>query len=119
MDTLGKNIRKQRLEHGWSQVELAEKVGVTAAYIGMLERSEKEPKLSTLIRIANTFGTGIDPLLAEHLTSQQAVICSDYISAITALPPATRQTLYALLDILIAENSRETNDNAKTNGGLK
>lgn len=109
MDSLGKNIKKNRLERGWSQAELAEKVGVTAAYIGMLERSEKEPKLSTLIRIANTFDTGVDPLLAEYLTAQQAVICSDYISAITALPPAIRQTVYSLLDIFIAENISKTN----------
>lgn len=101
MDTLGKNIRKQRLEHGWSQAELAEKVGVTAAYIGMLERSEKEPKLSTLIRIANTFGTGVDSLLAEYLTAQQTVICSDYIKAITALPSASRKKVFAILDLLL------------------
>lgn len=101
LDSLGNNIRKLRLAHGWTQAVFAEKVGVSAAYIGMLERSEKEPKLSTLIRIANLLETGVDNLLAEKLTSEKLSITSDYLQRIAGMPPESRRVLFSLLDILL------------------
>lgn len=101
LNSLGNNIRKLRQAHGWSQTELAEKVGVTAAYIGMLERSEKEPKLSTLIRIANIFETGLDSLLSEKLISERRSIASDYFQSISKMPVESQKTIFSILDVLI------------------
>lgn len=100
LDSLGNNIRNLRLEHGWSQAKLAEKVGVSAAYIGMLERSEKEPKLSTLVRIANRLETGIDNLLAEKLTSEKLSITSDYLQRIAKMSTESKQVIFLILDAL-------------------
>lgn len=100
LDSLGSNIRKLRHAHGWSQAELAEKVGVSAAYIGMLERSEKEPKLSTLVRIANRLETGIDNLLAEKLTSERLFIASDYLQRIAKMSTEFQQVIFLILDAL-------------------
>lgn len=45
-----RRIRKQyqRQQDGWSQANLAERVGVHRNYIGMLERGERQPALDTL-----------------------------------------------------------------------
>ena len=51
LTTIGKNIKKYRTEKGMKQEMLAEKANLTPNYIGMLERSDKLPSLTTLINI--------------------------------------------------------------------
>lgn len=46
---IGKRIREKRIEHSWSQEELAEKANLSPVYIGMIERGEKIPKMETFI----------------------------------------------------------------------
>lgn len=41
MKDIGKRIRRKRIEKGWCQEELAEKVDLSASYIGMIERGKK------------------------------------------------------------------------------
>ena len=53
LDTIGKNIRKFRLVKKLRQEDLAERTGLTANYIGMVERGEKIPSLETFIKILN------------------------------------------------------------------
>lgn len=44
---IGKQIREARLQKSWNQDQLAEKTNLSLAYIGMIERGEKIPKLET------------------------------------------------------------------------
>lgn len=53
------NVRRQRLELGLSQEELAEKAGVHRTYVGMLERSEKNVTIYNIERIA--LALGVEP----------------------------------------------------------
>ncbi|MCK9287133.1 MAG: helix-turn-helix transcriptional regulator [Sphaerochaetaceae bacterium] len=50
--TIARNIRRIRLEKGLTQEKLARKCGMQISYIGMIEIRKKNPKLSTLQRIA-------------------------------------------------------------------
>ena len=61
--SIGANIKKYRTEKGIKQSELAEKTGVSANYIGILERGDKAPSLAMLVDIANTLGVTADMLL--------------------------------------------------------
>ncbi|WP_044874037.1 helix-turn-helix transcriptional regulator [Pseudomonas sp. LFM046] len=46
------NVRRKRLELGFSQEELAERAGVHRTYVGMLERGEKNVTIYNIERIA-------------------------------------------------------------------
>jgi ribosome-binding protein aMBF1 (putative translation factor) len=48
----GENMRNARLAAGLSQVELSEASRLDRAAIGFLERAERAPDLSTLLRVA-------------------------------------------------------------------
>lgn len=50
----GKNVRMLRLEKGLTQEELAEKIGVSANYIGMVERAERNTSLLKVFKIAKS-----------------------------------------------------------------
>ena len=49
------------------QEDLAEKAGLTANYIGMVERGEKIPSLETFIKILNALGVSADMVLSDVL----------------------------------------------------
>lgn len=58
----GDNVRNLRLEHGYSQEEFAELVGVHRTYIGMIERGEKNVTLETIRRLSQALNTSISSL---------------------------------------------------------
>ena len=60
LDTILKTLRKER---GWTQVQLAERIGVKRSLIGAYEEGRAEPKLDTLRHLAKVFGVSIDVLL--------------------------------------------------------
>ena len=56
---LSRNIKLFRVDSGLSQAELAEKAGISAPYLGAVERGDKWPSPATLAEIA--FSLGIEP----------------------------------------------------------
>lgn len=57
--TLSVRIRQMRHVRQWTQEELADRVGLSARYIGDIERRQKSPTVSVLGRIAAAFQ--VDP----------------------------------------------------------
>lgn len=49
---LGKKIQKRRKEVGYTQEELAEKIGLSRAYMGFIEQGRNTPSLEVLEKIA-------------------------------------------------------------------
>jgi transcriptional regulator with XRE-family HTH domain len=52
-DTLALNVRRFRQARGWSQEELAGRVGLSARYIGSVERGQAAASVTVLGRIAD------------------------------------------------------------------
>lgn len=56
-------IREVRLKKGWSQERLARAIGCDREHIVRLETRTREPRLVTLIAVANALGVSIIDLL--------------------------------------------------------
>jgi transcriptional regulator with XRE-family HTH domain len=52
---LGKRVRSLREKRKWSQEELAHQSGLARSFTGAIERGEKDLRLTTLVKLANTF----------------------------------------------------------------
>jgi len=52
---LGKRVRALREKRKWSQEELAHRSSLARSFTGAIERGEKDLRLTTLIKLANTF----------------------------------------------------------------
>lgn len=52
LDCFARNVRKARLALGWTQEDLAAASGLHFTAISLLERAEREPRLSTVTRLA-------------------------------------------------------------------
>lgn len=55
-------LRARRAERGWSQAELAERLGVSRQTINSIETERYEPSLTLAFRIASLFETSIEAL---------------------------------------------------------
>lgn len=66
-DALGKRLRQERHKMHWTQEKLAEKIDVSDAYIGQIERGERSLSLETLIKLANELGVTVDYLLQDSI----------------------------------------------------
>jgi transcriptional regulator with XRE-family HTH domain len=58
-EVLALNMKKHRQARGWSQAKLAEKIGTSTHYIGMLETRAKFPSSEMIQKLS--FALGIDP----------------------------------------------------------
>jgi len=58
-------IRQLRLENGWLQKELAEKIGVKRTAITGYENGSREPDIEKLISLSNIFSCSVDFLLGK------------------------------------------------------
>jgi transcriptional regulator with XRE-family HTH domain len=68
MGIIGKNIRKIRTVKKLSQAAFAELFNLARPSVGAYEEGRSEPKIDTLIQIAQYFGISIDSLLTKELT---------------------------------------------------
>lgn len=52
-ELFGQRLREQRIKHGLTLEQLAEKSELSSNYIGMVERGLKEPGLATIVKLLN------------------------------------------------------------------
>ncbi len=65
---LGKRIREEQLKLGLTQESLSERIEISAAYLGQIERGERSVSLDKLVPLANNLGVSIDYLLSDSLS---------------------------------------------------
>jgi transcriptional regulator with XRE-family HTH domain len=59
---LGKRVRALREKKKWSQEDLAHQSGLARSFTGAIERGEKDLRLTTLVKLANTFRIPVSQL---------------------------------------------------------
>lgn len=55
-------VRELRTERGWSQGELAQRLGVSRQTVNAIETARYEPSLSLALKIARLFGHGVEEI---------------------------------------------------------
>ena len=60
---VGNKIREQRIKKGWTQEQLAFETDLHRAYIGQIERGEKNIGLQNLEKIATALGIELSELI--------------------------------------------------------
>jgi transcriptional regulator with XRE-family HTH domain len=63
--TLGKNVRRLRLQKGLTQEQLAFEAEIDLTYVGGIERGKRNPSLLVMARIAKALSVPLPRLLGE------------------------------------------------------
>ncbi len=71
MSFFGKNIKKIRGVKGLSQQAFAEVFSLKRATLGAYEEGRSEPKIDTIIKVANYFSISIGDMLTKEITVNQ------------------------------------------------
>ncbi len=61
----GRKVRKLRLQHGWTQVDMAEKLGLDRSYLADVERGKRNISILNLDVIAKGFGLSLSRLFSK------------------------------------------------------
>lgn len=101
--SIGRNIRQYRLERDLRQEDLAAAAGVSANYMGMVERGEKTPSLETLVAILNALEISADMVLTDVVDSGYTVKQSLLAEKVGRLPAAERERIYAVVEVLVEQ----------------
>lgn len=83
MSFFGKNIKKIRTVKGLSQSAFAELFDLKRATLGAYEEQRSEPKIDTIIKIANYFSIKIDNLLTREITVNELLQFKENLTTLT------------------------------------
>ena len=87
---LGRRIRTLRQKQHLTQEQLAEKIDMSASFLGHIERGSRVASLETLVKLCNVLDTNPGFLLAASLTCDTAYTP-------TGLTPEVKEKLCTLL----------------------
>lgn len=99
IEAIGREIRRRRQAQGMTLSELEERTGITANYIGSVENGQRDPGLSTVLRIARGLGIVPGELLGLPELSPLAIEAGKLMSG---LPASVRKPLTNTLRALAA-----------------
>lgn len=101
----GARILELRREKGWSQPELAGKIGTSGAIIGRYERGEMTPSIDVARKLADVFGVTVDSLVSEReipgLLQDQKMV--ERWRSLDQLPDDERDRILFVVDGLIRD----------------
>ena len=104
MSFFGKNIKKIRTIKGLSQAAFAELFGLKRAALGAYEEQRSEPKIETIIKIANHFSIKIDKLLTSEITVNELL---QFKENLTIANNDIKTALFAKVPCITENNSSD------------
>ena len=114
---LGSRIKHYRKIKGFSQKELAEKIGVSNVVLSRYESSKRTPDADTQIKIADVLDISMDELYGrpskssnDHFSKAETIMFKD-IEGFEDLPPekqeAIRQTINEQIEFLVHKEKKD------------
>lgn len=102
---IGDKIQTLRKQHGWSQQQLAQKIGTSGPIVGRYERGEMTPSVEVAKNLADTLDVTLDFLVDD--TGKTAEIKDKAmlrrIMEIQALDSEDQKTIVHVLDSLLRD----------------
>ena len=105
-ETLGQRVARIRKERGFTQVDLAEKIGLMQNIVSAIERDRLKLSAEMAVRFATALGVGLDELLQPgdagasggRKPSRKVL---RRLEQIEALPPVKQTALLRTIDIFL------------------
>ncbi|HZW26507.1 MAG TPA: helix-turn-helix transcriptional regulator [Gallionella sp.] len=107
---LGTNIAERRKKLGWTQAELAERIGVDTETVSRFERGSNLPSLQRLEKLADALKLPLYRLVAASSprADDQALILNEWISELTPKDREFALNTLKQLCIHLASSNKKT-----------
>jgi transcriptional regulator with XRE-family HTH domain len=109
---LGGRLKQLRGEHGWSQADLAAKIGTDAGQISRYENGRMSPSAEAVVRLAEILDVSTDYLLID--TSPRRPLhapenaLGEHLNNIAELSPDELTIIRSVIDGLVAKHRLQT-----------
>jgi len=104
-ETIGERVAKLRKERGYTQMELAEKVGIIQTIVSAIETNALKLSAEMAIRFAMALGVSTDELLMPSKRKRQSANPSRKVlrrlELIESLPSHQQQTVLKTIDTML------------------
>ena len=97
----GPHIEQYRNEKAMTRSELAEKVGITTAYLAVIESGAKIPRLETCIKILNALNASADAAFMDCLNGAAPKRANMIQSQISRLAPEKQRFILNILEAMV------------------
>ncbi len=101
-ETIGERFARLRKEKGYTQVELAKKIGITQVLISSYERNRLRPNYEMIISFAQALGVTADELLGLKVPAgtgkKPSLKILRRLNKIDSLPPSQQRALLQTID---------------------
>jgi transcriptional regulator with XRE-family HTH domain len=106
--SIGQRIQELRKEKGFSQTDLAEKVGISYAQISRYETKGAQPPAEVLSKLAQTLNTSVDYIIYGNAHEKATATLNDaklisYFKEVEKMPDEEKGTVLKVLAALIHE----------------
>ena len=98
--SIGKTIRRLRLEHGFTQEELSEQCGISTSYLGYVERGARSLSLVTAVKISGCLHVSLDTLILGGMEMSNNFFASSEKAA-QGFDEEKRERMIRLFKILV------------------
>ncbi|MDI7226566.1 helix-turn-helix domain-containing protein [Leptospira santarosai] len=107
-EKLGTNIRSLRSKKGWSQTELADKIGVHLTHINRIENGKYLPSVDTIVLLAEALESSLDILVNGSTESSKDIRIEDQsfaekIRLLNSLDEEEKKAVILFLDSLLSK----------------
>lgn len=104
-ESLGQRITRIRKERGFTQLELATKIGVIQSIVSAVERDERKLSAEMAVRFAHALGVSMDEMFGAGQATVKGKKPSRRIlrrlEQIEALPPTQQTALLRTIDAVL------------------
>lgn len=94
----GNKIRSLRIEKGWTQEQLAEKVGVSDKYISKIETGNRKPSIEFYIDVSNILGVSLDYLFYDAINIKKNIYIDSMIVKMSYMSEEQQSHLLKIAD---------------------
>ena len=112
-ERVGGRFKEAREKRGWTQKELADKVGYSFNYISEVERGISFPRLDRLIKILNALDISPNYVLCDVLNEVPKEYFSEIEGRLHGLSVDKQRKVLALLDFAVKQELEETENAGK------
>ena len=92
---IGAAIKEKRKEHGYTQEQLAEKVGITPGFIGQIERGDSFPSLETLTCITQLLAIDANVYFRDVTDREQEI--REFYFMLEQMRPEMRELTFKII----------------------
>lgn len=98
---IGQRVKSARKEKGYTQEELASRIGISIPHMSHIETADSKVGLQTLVKVANALGITTNDLLYDNLDACVNTYDKDLKDLLDNCTQTQREQIYGLVKQLI------------------